>query len=566
MTARARGVGGASGDYTRERLGELLVKAGVVSAAQLEDALDVQRREGGKLGVVVVRLGMTTEERIAETLARQKGFEYVDLSTLRIDRAAAALVPERIARRRGLIPVAIDDGMLVVAMSDPLDIEAVDDVGLRTGYRVSPVVATASQIRRAVDRYLTSGEVFVESAEDQPAGPVPDEEIAAGEDVPIVRLVNQILRDAVRDGASDVHLEPGERALRVRYRVDGVMHETMRLPTSVRAGVTSRVKIMAEMDIAERRLPQDGRIGLTFDGRKVDMRVATLPTPFGESIVIRLLNTEISVRSLEDLGMAQEQMDVVRTVLKRPHGMLLLTGPTGSGKTTTLYAALQMLNAPERKILTVEDPIEYEIEGVTQTSVHPRIGLTFAAGLRTILRSDPDVIMVGEIRDPETAEIAVRAALTGHLVLSSLHTNDAPAALTRLSDIGVPPYVTSSALAGVVAQRLSRKLCTRCSRPSQLEPEVLIAAGFTPEEAATVVPREAVGCQACSDTGYRGRIGLFEVMPMNEDLRHEYLLGAPSERLREHAVAAGMRTLRRDALDKVAAGLTTLQELERVVV
>ena len=563
MTARKQREQRPDDPYARERLGEVLVKTGVVSAMQLEDALDVQRREGGKLGAVVVRLGMATEERLAEALARQKGLEHIDLSLIKIDRSAAALVPERLARRRGIIPIGFEDGALLLAMSDPLDIASIDDVTLRTGHPVLPLVATASQIDHAIDRFLT-GEVFLD-AEELPSPPS-EAEIAAAEDVPIVRLVNQILRDAVRDGASDIHIEPMERGVRVRYRVDGVLHETMQLPSHVRAAVTSRVKIMSEMDIAERRLPQDGRIGLTTEGHRVDMRVASVPTPYGESLVIRLLNAEKRVRSLEDLGVLPEDLERIRGFLKRPYGAVLLSGPTGSGKTTTLYAALQILDTPERKVLTVEDPIEYQMEGVTQIAVHPRIGLTFASGLRTILRSDPDIVMVGEIRDPETAEIAIRAALTGHIVLSSLHTNDAPSALTRLSDIGVPPYITSSALIGVVAQRLARRLCDRCKQPGSIEMEVLLAAGFPAEEAKQVVPYVPVGCEACAGTGYKGRIGLFEVMALNEDLRREFLHDAPAERLREVAVASGMRTLRRDGLDKVAAGLTSLEEIERVVV
>ena len=564
MAIRKRRERAGDDPYARERLGELLFKAGLVSAMQLEDALEVQRREGGKLGAVLVRLGTTSEERIAETLARQKGLEHVDLSVVRVDRAAATLIPERLARRRGVIPIGIEDGHLRLAMSDPLDIATIDDVAIRTGRPIVPVVGTPSQISHAIDRYLT-GEVFIEAEEATPPPPT-EEEIAAAEDVPIVRLVNQIMRGAVREGASDIHVEPMERSVRVRYRVDGVLHEVMQLPIHVRAGVTSRIKIMSEMDIAERRLPQDGRVGLTADGHKVDMRVASLPTAYGESLVIRLLNTEKNMRSLEDLGVDEEDLARIRAFLGHPYGAVLLTGPTGSGKSTSLYAALQLLNCGERKLLTVEDPIEYEIAGVTQIGINPRIGLTFASGLRSILRSDPDVIMVGEIRDPETAEIAVRAALTGHLVLSSLHTNDAPSALTRLADLGVPRYITSSAIVGVVAQRLARRLCEECKRPAELDLDALKAAGFTAAEAKKAVPYTAVGCEACSGTGYKGRIGLFEVMTLDDDLRREVLHDAPAERLREIAVAAGMRTLRRDGLEKVAAGLTSIEEMERVVV
>lgn len=557
---------GGNVPYSRERLGRLLIGAGLIDEAQLENALALQHAEGGKLGQVLVRSLVVTEEDIARTLAEQKGYEFVSLTAYPVDRAAVALIPERLARRRLIVPVGFEDAAVVLAMADPLDVEAIDDVRLQTSREVVPVVATATQIQYAIEKYISSADavqdLIIASEEER----VPDEILSGEEDVPIVRLVNQMVREGVSDGASDIHIEPGEQGVRVRYRIDGVLHEIMQLPLSVKAGLISRIKVMADMDIAERRRPQDGRIGVMVDGRAVDFRVATLPTPRGESVVIRILNQDDSVHSLSDLGMCEEHLAIMSRFLSRPYGAVLAAGPTGSGKTTSLYAGLLQLNDVVRKIITIEDPIEYQIDGLTQMAVNPGIGLTFARLLRTVLRSDPDVVMVGEIRDPETAEIAIRAALTGHVVLSSIHTNDAPSALTRLVDMDVAPYVTSSALVGVVAQRLARRLCPACKQHVKVSKAMLLAAGYTPEEAGKVKPYGPVGCDECYGTGYRGRVGLFEIMEMNDEIRRLFLKEAPSEQLRVAAVETGMKTMRRDALDKVAQGLTSLQEVERVVV
>lgn len=557
--------------YSHERLGDVLVNAGVIGADQLEQALEAQRRTGGKLGEALVRLLLLTEDQLAKALAEQKGLEFVNLAAVEIDRDAATKIPERVARKKRVIPIAVREGALVLAMADPLDIEAIDDARLRTGMQVTPVVSPASQIDYAIDKFIASEDVFQELREAAAEAQADDETItidesSAEDEVPIVRLVNQMVREAILDGASDIHIEPQEKDVRVRYRVDGVLHDVMRLPLSAKAGVISRIKIMAELNIAERRRPQDGRIVLNMQGVPVDLRVATLPTPHGESIVIRVLNHDLAFRTLEDLGMSDAHLALFEHMVARPWGAILISGPTGSGKSTTLYATLQRINDESRKIITVEDPVEYRMAGLTQIAVNSAIGLTFAAGLRTILRSDPDVVMIGEMRDPETAEIAVRAALTGHLVLSSIHTNDAPSALTRLADMRVAPYITSSALLGVIAQRLARKLCPACKQPLRLPREALVAAGFTPEEAERVTAYGPVGCPECFGSGYRGRIGLFEIMPMDEDLVRLYLQEAPSEQIRATALANGMSPLRRDALDKVAAGLTSLEEIERVVV
>jgi type IV pilus assembly protein PilB len=560
-------LGGVDVQYTRDRLGELLVRAGVITEDDLFDALAYQQQHGGKLGQILVKNLVVDEDAIARTLAEQKELEFLSLSAVKVDREAASLIPERVARRSQVIPIGFRDGALVLAMADPLDVEAIDDVHLRTKLAILPVVATGAQIEYAIDKYLTSADAFedlrVELGEDET-----EEQVVVGdEDVPVVRLVNQLVREAVLDQASDIHIEPGAKGVRIRFRVDGVLHEVMNAPSSARAGIISRVKVMAEMDIAERRRPQDGRIGLAVNDRVVDMRVATLPTPFGENIVIRLLNHEATQQTLSDLGMCEAHEQQVLRFLGRSYGEILVSGPTGSGKSTTLYAALAHLNEPTRKIITIEDPIEYQIEGITQMAVNAGIGLSFATLLRTVLRSDPDVVMVGEIRDAETAQIATRAALTGHLVLSSIHTNDAPSALTRLTDMEVAPFVASSALIGVIAQRLVRQLCPHCKVEEKLTRLQLTERGFDFDElrVKTVFGPKTGGCDECHGTGYHGRVGIFEIMPMDHELERLFLNEAPSEEIRAAAIAAGMKTLRADALEKVGTGLTSLDEVARVV-
>jgi type IV pilus assembly protein PilB len=453
-------------------------------------------------------------------------------------------------------------------MADPLDIQAIDEVELRTGYPVEVVVASASQVRYAIEKYLVASDALSELQSTQAAWVDPHATLETEmllADVPVVKIINQILREAVVSGASDVHVEPTEKDVRVRYRVDGVLHDAAALPKSSQASVTVRLKVLADLDITERRRPLEGRMSMTIDDDPVDIRVATYPTLYGESFVLRVLNSGVAFRPLDDLGMQQHSREAVERMLAKPYGALFVSGPTGSGKSTTLYALLSLLNQPERKIITIEDPIEYRMDGLSQIAVNHRIGLTFSAGLRSILRSDPDVVMVGEVRDPDTASITIRTALTGHLVVTSLHTNDAPSALTRLEDLGVEPFVTSSAMLGVVAQRLVRRLCVKCARPTTIERGLALAAGFLEEELPEIRPMEAVGCESCRGTGYRGRVGLYEVMEMNEDLVRLHLESAPAESLRAVAIASGMRTLRRDGLDKVAMGVTTLNEVARVV-
>ena len=556
-------------DYTRERMGELLVRIGLITDVQLDNALGAQAERGGKIGEVLVRDLVITEDQIAEALAQQKGLRHVNLAAYDIDRAAVLLLPWRMARLRGVIPIGFNDGRLVLAMSDPLDVEAIDETEIRTGYKVDPVVASSSQVLYAIEKYAVASDT-IQQLEQSQGGDLEEEEhfeaTGSDGDVPVVRIVNQLLREAIADRASDIHFEPEEERVRVRYRIDGVLQDVAALPKNSQPGLTSRIKVMADMDITERRRPQDGRIALRIDGQPLDLRVATLPTPLGEGIVIRVLNSGVSFHTVDDLGLSDDNFARFTRMLHKPYGCLLIAGPTGSGKTTTLYAALQSINEPSRKITTIEDPIEYRMTGLTQVAVNPRVALTFAAGLRTLLRFDPDVIMVGEVRDAETASIAVRSALTGHLVLSSIHTNDAPSALTRITDMGVEAYVTSSALIGSVAQRLVRKLCPACKKPQEFSPEQFVAAGFRVDEIPDLVIYQPVGCESCRNTGFVGRLGVFEIMEMDDEMTRLFLTNAPAEELRALAIRKGMVTLRRDALDKVAAGITSMSEVDRTVV
>jgi len=551
----------------REKLGELLQRIGLLSNDQLDDALSQQSMHGGRLGEILVRELILSEEHLAKALAEQKNLRQVDLASIEIDRNAASLLPIGMARLREVIPIGFREGKLVLAMSNPLDIEAIDETQLRTGHKVEPVVAAASQVRFAIDKYLIASNALEELGRRSlgVASDVLDEDMVEG-DVPVVRIVNQILRGAVRDGASDVHIEPGEHETRVRYRIDGVLQDIAGIPKASHAAVTARIKVLADMDITEHRRPLDGRVALRVDGMKVDVRVTTYPTRHGEGLVMRVLRADDSVRAIDEIGLLPATRDAIDRMLARPHGAILASGPTGCGKTTTVYSIMQMLNSPERKIITIEDPVEYEVNGITQIPVNNKAGLTFAVGLRTILRSDPDIVMVGEVRDPETATIAVRAALTGHLVLSTLHANDAPSTLTRLAELGVEPYLSSSALLGAIAQRLVRRLCHKCRKPQVIDIAELIALGYTSDEAYKVRPFEPVGCDACRGTGYRGRIGIYEVMEMNEELTRLRLEHAATERIRDAAIRSGMRSLRRDGLDKVASGITSIAEIMRVAV
>jgi len=557
------------------RLGQMLVKANLITPEQLDAALKEQKVSGGRLGSILARLGYINEDAIAAFLSRQYGVPAVDLASVKIDPAVIRLVPADVANKHLLIPLSRNGSTLTVAMANPSDIFAIDDIRFMTGYDVTPVVAPETAIRNALNRYYdTAGlaRTFVKDFEAKERGEArpAQEEIdlaelyRASEDAPVVKLVNLILSDAIKKGASDIHLEPYEKAFRIRFRIDGVLYEVMSPPPAMHAAVTSRVKIMARLDIAERRIPQDGRIKVRMGQRELDLRVSTTPTLFGEKVVMRLLDRSALVLDMTRLGFEPQDLAMVEQAILAPYGMVLVTGPTGSGKTTTLYSALTRLNRVGTNIMTAEDPIEYNLGGINQAQVKPEIGLTFAALLRSFLRQDPDIIMVGEIRDYETAEIAIKAALTGHLVLSTVHTNDAPSTVHRLISMGVQPYLVSASLNLLLAQRLVRRICAECRVETQVVPAALEAIGFPPEEARALVSYRGKGCMACNDTGYRGRIALYETMLLNEEIREAILTGVGTAELRELGRKHGMKTLRESGLQKLREGITTLEEVARV--
>ncbi|HLF69991.1 MAG TPA: ATPase, T2SS/T4P/T4SS family, partial [Actinomycetota bacterium] len=523
------------------------------------------------LGRVLIDKGFVTESNLFALLAKQIGLDFVDLTEIQIDAAAASLIPESLARRYKALPIGFVDGKLVVAMSDPANVVARDDIRTLTGQDVKAVVATGSDILAALsrlqrlDRTVESlANSAVEAIEEEfPVGEVRD----LAEEAPIVKLVSSIIGSAVADRASDIHIEPQERDLRIRYRIDGVLHEVLRPSKTIQAGVISRLKIMAEMDIAERRVPQDGRIGLSVQGRSIDLRVASLPTVYGEKLVLRILDKSSVLLRLEDLGFSQFSYETFRAACAKPYGMILVTGPTGSGKSTTLYATLNILNQPDRNIITVEDPVEYRLAGVNQIQVNNKAGLTFASALRSILRADPDIILIGEIRDRETALIAVESALTGHLVLSTLHTNDAPSAMSRLIEMGLEPFLVASAVDAVLAQRLARRLCEKCKEPYKPTREALIENNFPLEEEEEIPTLyRAVGCAKCGKTGYRGRMAIHEVMLMTEEIERLAVERRTSDDIKRLALEQGMRSLRTDGMEKVKMGMTSLEEIQRVIV
>ncbi|MDP3012879.1 MAG: GspE/PulE family protein, partial [Candidatus Subteraquimicrobiales bacterium] len=481
-----------------------------------------------------------------------------------IDPHTATLVPERIARRHSAIPIGMEEGKLVLAMANPLDIHAVDDIRVITGYEIKPVVATESEVLKCINQYLrVSVEAALQTAEAEVRERPKEEVKIVAEEAPMAKLADQIISQAVSQGASDIHLEPQENEMKVRYRVDGVLHEAMSIPKKLIPGLTSRVKIMCEMDITEHRIPQDGRYGTIVLGKEIDLRVATLPSIYGENITTRILDKSQALLKLEQFGFTSEMHEKYRSSYTKPYGTILVTGPTGSGKSTTLYATLNVLNSPEKKIITVEDPVEYRLPGVTQIQANTKVGLTFARGLRSIVRSDPDIIMIGEIRDLETAQIAVESALTGHLVLSTLHTNDAPSALTRLTEMGVEPFLISSALDCVLAQRLARRLCEEC-KESYVPDSKIIEENF-PQISGEVTLYRAKGCKRCLNPGYRGRLGLYELMLVTDRIGKMCVERKSSEEIKTIAIEEGMKTLKDDGLLKAMKGLTSLEEVLRVV-
>jgi len=552
-----------------KQLGDILLESGLVSSAQLQSAYDEHQRAGRALGRVLVDQGVLTESQLVAALAQQIGMRFVELGDFPVDPSAVSLVPGALARRYVVLPFGFEDGKLLLAMADPANFLAIEDVRAVTQTDVKPCVATRNDVLAAIDRHyradsdLNDLTAILDVEEEEDLSKVRE----AVDDAPIVKYVNALITQAIQDRASDIHLEPTERDLRVRYRIDGVLHEIMRSPKTIQSGVISRLKIMSDINIAERRIPQDGRLSVNANGKKVDLRVATLPTVWGEKVVMRILDNSTARLDLTDLGFSDANFERFSRSFAKPYGMILVTGPTGSGKSTTLYATLNILNRAEVNIITVEDPVEYRLPGVNQVQVNNKAGLNFASALRSILRSDPDIVLIGEIRDHETAQIAVEAALTGHLVLSTLHTNDAPSAITRLTEMGIEPFLVGSAVDCVLAQRLARLLCKKCREEYAPTPEALVAARF-PWQDGQPLPTlfRPVGCSACAKTGYKGRLALHEVMPMSEELELLTVEHAPASQITETARRQGMITLRDDGMAKVLRGVTSIDEILRVVV
>jgi type IV pilus assembly protein PilB len=546
-------------------LTDVIVELGLAAAEPVQQAVESARITGSTPEELLLQGGVITHDDLARAIAERNGLDHLDLSVFPVDMAAANLSSSVAAKRYEAVPVQfVGERVLRVAMADPANILAIDDVALMTGYEVRPAVASRDDIGSVIAR-LTRLDDIVQSATDAEEMAVEAEVVDLREstdDAPIIKLVNGIVARAVEEGASDIHLSPEGRELRVRFRIDGVLRDSAHVPQRMVSGVLSRVKIMSDLDIAERRIPQDGRVGFTIEGRQVDLRVVTLPSVHGETIVMRILDTSSDVTTLDTLGMADGERQRFETAFRQSFGAVLVTGPTGSGKSTSLYAALGEINTPEKNIITIEDPVERQVEGVTQVQINPKAGLTFATGLRSMMRADPDVIMVGEIRDRETAQIAVEAALTGHLVLSTLHTNDAPTAITRLTEMGIEPFLVASAIDCVVAQRLARTLCQHCKRRTILSAGVLREHGFNSH--VDLEAYEPVGCARCTHSGYKGRIGLYEVMSVNEEIRDLIIERASADRIAAVAVRNGMRRLRQDGLDKVKHGRTSIAEVARV--
>jgi type IV pilus assembly protein PilB len=591
------------------RIGELLLKEKRISAEQLQEALNYQRTNGGKLGANLVKLGYVKDEEITALLSKQYGVPSIALNQFEIDPAVIKLVPGETARKYQIVPLSRAGATLTIAMTDPTNVFAMDDVKFMTGYNVEPVVASETALLESIDKYYGAGtpqtekpkaggpvvqqqagesalEAATRSLSDMPgelAAADADvevledlEEISAemltrqGEEAPVIKLVNVVLMSAISKGASDIHIEPYEKEYRVRYRIDGILYNIMAPPLKMRDAITSRIKIMAKLDIAEKRLPQDGRIKIRFSDngqtKDIDFRVSCLPTLFGEKIVMRLLDKGKLMLDMTKLGFESESLKKLETQIQKPWGMVLVTGPTGSGKTNTLYSSISKVNTPETNIMTAEDPVEFNLLGVNQVQVRESIGLNFAAALRSFLRQDPNIILVGEIRDFETAEIAVKAALTGHLVLSTLHTNDAPSTINRLMNMGIEPFLVASSLNLVCAQRLVRRVCVNCKIDDDVPPPALEQIGFTSDLAATVKPKKGSGCEKCNKTGYKGRVGLYEVMEITDELRELILVGASALELRRKAIEEGMITLRGSGLRKITEGVTTIEEVLRETV
>jgi type IV pilus assembly protein PilB len=566
------------------RLGDLLVRSKVITNEQLEQALKKQKESGGRLGSVLVKLGFLTDEEVTNFLSRQYGVPAINLQFFEIDPNVVKLIPQETARKHQILPLSRVGASLTIAMVDPTNVFAMDDIKFMTGFNIEPVVASETSIIECIEKAYAAPE-NQENLDDIMASMGDDadielqaeaEELAtsdlerSAEEAPIVKLVNLILTDAVKRGASDIHIEPYEKEYRVRFRIDGQLQNIMAPPLKLKDAITSRIKIMSKLDISEKRLPQDGRIMLKMQlgGRKkqLDYRVNCLPTLWGEKIVLRLLDKENLRLDMTKLGFEPESLEKFQRAVQKPYGMVLVTGPTGSGKTNTLYSAISLLNKPDTNIMTAEDPVEFQLGGVNQVQMKEAIGLNFAAALRAFLRQDPNTILVGEIRDFETAEIAIKAALTGHLVLSTLHTNGAPETISRLMNMGIEPFLVATAVHLIVAQRLIRRICAECKEEVQLNPQALLDAGFSPEESKTVKVYKGKGCGTCNNSGYKGRAGLYEVMEIDDEIRELILVGASAVELKKKAIERGMITLRRSGLRKVMDGATTLEEVARETV
>jgi type IV pilus assembly protein PilB len=567
------------GQPATRRLGDLLVAEGLIDEEQLGKALAEQKGSTEKLGSILLKLNFVQEEQLIGFLSRQYGIPSITLSQLDVDPEVLKLVPDTIAKKYEVLPIKRQGSTLTLAMADPTNVFALDDVAFMTNLQVTPVVASQAAIRKAIDRNYSEAQAEVVDAltalsneigsveiveDDSPSKLDVFELKESADEAPVVKLVNMVLVDAIRKGASDIHWEPYEKVFRIRFRIDGVLQEMLAPPKRLEAAIISRIKIMSNLDIAERRMPQDGRIKLRYNTREIDFRVSILPTIFGEKAVLRILDKDALKLDLTQLGFDTWSLEKFSEAIKQPYGMVLITGPTGSGKTTTLYSAIHTINSPEHNIMTAEDPVEYNLKGVNQVQVDENVGRTFAAALRSFLRQDPDVILVGETRDLETAQISIRAALTGHLVFSTLHTNDCPSTVARLVDMGIPAFLIASALQLILAQRLGRKVCKECKEPYEADEESLVPYGHVPLGLGKTEFFKGRGCQVCNFTGMKGRIALYEVMPVTQELRDAILRSVPTAELREIAQAQGMKTLRQAGLHKVIEGTTTVDEVLRV--
>ena len=572
------------------KLGEILLKENLITPDQLKQALEHQKTNGGRLGNSLVKLGFLNDDEVTAVLSRQYGVPSINLAYFEVDPNVTRLIPMDTATKYQVLPLSRVGSSLTLAMVDPTNVFAMDDIKFMTGFNIEPVVASEAAILEAIKKHYGSVEEqerkkeleeivnFIDEGQTESLELEADDDATlnleqlekAAEEAPVIKLVNYILTDAVKRGASDIHMEPYEKEYRIRYRVDGVLQAMMTPPFKLRDALISRVKIMAKLDISEKRLPQDGRIMIKMlkDGKKkaLDFRVSVLPTLHGEKIVMRLLDKENLRLDMTKLGFEQASLDKFTRAIFKPYGMVLVTGPTGSGKTNTLYSSISQLNKPDTNIITAEDPVEFQLHGINQVQMKEQIGLNFAAALRSFLRQDPNIILVGEIRDFETAEIAIKAALTGHLVLSTLHTNDAPSTISRLMNMGIEPFLVATSVHLICAQRLARKICQDCRTQENISPQLLIDAGFTPEEAKTTKVYKGAGCSSCGNKGYKGRVGLYEVLEITDELRELILVGASALELRKKAIEQGMITLRRSGLIKCAAGMTTLEEVFRETV